>query len=327
MFFDPLDERAHRLRRRPGGPAGAGAAGHRRPAQPLRGGQAAPAARRAHRHALRPGHRPGHRGRHPRDGRRRSASSAPSASPRSCASCWSHPRRARGMNLLLDLGLVEPILPELVPMKGLPQGPPRAPTGDLWDHVLARARPARAGRRRFRWRWRRCCTTSASRAPSAARRTATRSTITSTSAPAWPTRSACGSSCPTTSASASSGWSRSTSTCATPGRCGPASSRRCWPIPASASCWPCTAPTPLASGRSVEHVEYCEQLAAANGPTDDLNPPPLLTGHDLTRRGLEPGPLFKTLLDAVREAQLDGTVDDAAASVGADRSACWEQRE
>ena len=40
----------------------------------------------------------------------------------------------------------------------------------------------------------------------------------------------------------------------------------------------------------------------------DLNPPPLLTGHDLTRHGLEPGPLFKQLLDAVREAQLDGTI-------------------
>src|SRR5262249_11500072 len=35
-----------------------------------------------------------------------------------------------------DLGLVAPILPELLPMKGLPQGLPEAPTGDLWDHVM-----------------------------------------------------------------------------------------------------------------------------------------------------------------------------------------------
>src|SRR5262245_10247327 len=47
-----------------------------------------------------------------------------------------HPRRAFAMNLLFDLGLIQPILPELVPMKGLPQGPPSAPTGDLWDHVM-----------------------------------------------------------------------------------------------------------------------------------------------------------------------------------------------
>src|SRR5581483_10047645 len=34
------------------------------------------------------------------------------------------PHRARGMNLMYDVGLVGPILPELLPMKGLPQGLP-----------------------------------------------------------------------------------------------------------------------------------------------------------------------------------------------------------
>jgi poly(A) polymerase len=63
----------------------------------------------------------------------------------------------------------------------------------------------------------------------------------------------------------------------------------------------------LASGRGAEHVEYCEQLLR-DWSDEDLNPPPLLTGHDLARSGLEPGPLFKRLLDAVREAQLEGAV-------------------
>ena len=36
----------------------------------------------------------------------------------------------------MDLGLAEPILPELLPMKGLPQGSPEKPTGDLWKHVM-----------------------------------------------------------------------------------------------------------------------------------------------------------------------------------------------
>jgi poly(A) polymerase len=63
----------------------------------------------------------------------------------------------------------------------------------------------------------------------------------------------------------------------------------------------------LASGRGLDHVEYCEQLLK-EWSADDLNPPPLLTGHDLARTGLAPGPLFKRLLDAVREAQLDGTI-------------------
>src|SRR5262245_62076620 len=34
-----------------------------------------------------------------------------------------YPQRARGMNLLYELGLVAEILPELLPTKGLPQGP------------------------------------------------------------------------------------------------------------------------------------------------------------------------------------------------------------
>src|SRR5262249_6187699 len=37
------------------------------------------------------------------------------------------PRRSRGINLLLETGLAQSILPELVPMRGLPQGPPSAP--------------------------------------------------------------------------------------------------------------------------------------------------------------------------------------------------------
>jgi poly(A) polymerase len=63
----------------------------------------------------------------------------------------------------------------------------------------------------------------------------------------------------------------------------------------------------LASGQPTDHVDYCERLLAEWSQAD-LNPPALLTGHDLTRYGLEPGPLFKLLLDAVREAQLDGAV-------------------
>jgi putative nucleotidyltransferase with HDIG domain len=68
------------------------------------------------------------------------------------------PDRSRGMRLFLDLGLASRIMPELLPMKGLPQGLPRRdgpglpppgqagkvsagdscrPAGDLWEHVLA----------------------------------------------------------------------------------------------------------------------------------------------------------------------------------------------
>ena len=47
------------------------------------------------------------------------------------------PQRSRGVTLMYDLGLIGPVLPELLPMKGLPQGLPSAPSGDLWDHVMA----------------------------------------------------------------------------------------------------------------------------------------------------------------------------------------------
>jgi poly(A) polymerase len=63
----------------------------------------------------------------------------------------------------------------------------------------------------------------------------------------------------------------------------------------------------LATGTSTEHVEYCEELLR-KWSREELNPPPLITGEDLKQKGLKPGPLFKRLLDAVREAQLDGTI-------------------
>ena len=100
------------------------------------------------------------------------------------------------------------------------------------------------------------------------------------------------------------------------GRCAPASSRRCWSTPASANCWTCTAPTPwpaTAASTTWSIASGCWP----NGPPSDLNPEPLFTGHDLMRMGLEPGPLYKRLLDAVREAQLEGTVTNAREARGA----------
>jgi poly(A) polymerase len=66
-----------------------------------------------------------------------------------------------------------------------------------------------------------------------------------------------------------------------------------------------------ATGTPVDHVGYCEALLA-QWSERDLNPPPLLTGHDLAGMGIEQGPSYKRLLDAVREAQLDGTIQTKA---------------
>jgi putative nucleotidyltransferase with HDIG domain len=74
----------------------------------------------------------------------------------------------------------------------------------------------------------------------------------------------------------------------------------------------------VASGRDCDHVDYAVKLRADWDASGELAPPPLLTGNDLLEMGLPQGPVFKRLLDKVREAQLDGvlrTRDEAVAMV------------
>ena len=47
-----------------------------------------------------------------------------------------HESRAEAMELALETGLVAAILPDLLPMKGMFQGKPMQPEGDLWDHAM-----------------------------------------------------------------------------------------------------------------------------------------------------------------------------------------------
>lgn len=63
----------------------------------------------------------------------------------------------------------------------------------------------------------------------------------------------------------------------------------------------------MATTGDTSQVDYCEYYLREQ-PTGPINPPPLLSGHDLARHGLKSGPRFKVLLDRVREAQLDGLV-------------------
>ena len=60
------------------------------------------------------------------------------------------------------------------------------------------------------------------------------------------------------------------------------------------------------SPQGPDEAAYCRELLAQ--PREKLDPPPLLTGDDLRRHGLQPGPKFKTILQAVRDAQLDGEI-------------------
>ncbi len=60
-------------------------------------------------------------------------------------------------------------------------------------------------------------------------------------------------------------------------------------------------------------VQRCESLVR-DLPQAELDPPPLLTGDDLRAAGYAPGPAFKRALSAVRRAQLDLELDSAEAA-------------
>jgi tRNA nucleotidyltransferase/poly(A) polymerase len=65
-----------------------------------------------------------------------------------------------------------------------------------------------------------------------------------------------------------------------------------------------------ASPAGPDEAAYCRSLLSQ--PRDVLDPPPLLTGEDLLAHGIPAGPRFKTLLQRIREAQLDGELATAA---------------
>jgi poly(A) polymerase len=217
-----------------------------------------------------------------------------------------HARRADGINLLHEAGLVAPLLPELLPMKGLPYGPPSAPTGDLWDHVmrvlqllgadvsfpLALAallhdvgKPRCVGRGPDRYTYhyhehigRRLAEEIGLRLKLA---NVERERV------EWLVEKhqiLCD--------ARNMRTSKLKTLLAHPGIGELLALHR-----ADAT----------ASGKRTDHVDYCETLLA-EWSQDDISPRPLITGHDLQRRGLEPGPQFKRLLDAVYEAQLEGNV-------------------
>jgi poly(A) polymerase len=64
----------------------------------------------------------------------------------------------------------------------------------------------------------------------------------------------------------------------------------------------------VVDGHTVE-IDYAAQCLAR--PIAQLNPPPLLTGDDLRRLGLPPGPGYRQILAAVRDAQLEQRIGSA----------------
>lgn len=63
----------------------------------------------------------------------------------------------------------------------------------------------------------------------------------------------------------------------------------------------------LAEGADLHPVLFCQEYLAKT-PQSEINPPPLIDGGDLIRLGLQPGPRFKSLLEEIRDAQLNGEI-------------------
>jgi len=216
------------------------------------------------------------------------------------------PARAHGVNLLHDAGLLPSIMPELLPMKGLPQGLPSAPTGDLWDHVqrvleqlgpgvsfpLALAtllhdvgKPRCIGRGPDRYTFH--------HHEHIGRRMAGEICLRLKLSNAERERIE---------------WLvEKHQFLADAARLKPSKLKTMLDHPGIRELLDLHRADALATGRSIEHVEFCEQMLGVWSPAD-LHPPVLLTGHDLAELGMPRGPLYKRLLDAVREAQLDGTL-------------------
>ncbi len=63
----------------------------------------------------------------------------------------------------------------------------------------------------------------------------------------------------------------------------------------------------LSSSSYLGHYHFCRRARTAMTPTE-MRPPRLISGNDLIRMGFAPGPRFKTILGEVEDLQLDGAL-------------------
>ncbi len=222
-----------------------------------------------------------------------------------------HPSRARGLDLAFETGLVAAILPDLVPMKGLRQDKPRQPGGDLWDHTLLVleclpaepsfplafaallhdvGKPLTKGRKDGRVTFhnheivgRRIAETICRQLKLA---NAERDRV-----------------CWLVEYHQYLGEAKELRE---------SNLKRMLASPGIEELLALHRADALASTGDASQVDYCEWYLKSQ-PQGPINPPPLLTGHDLQKRlGLEPGPHFKDLLEQVREAQLSRLIHSKA---------------
>jgi poly(A) polymerase len=70
----------------------------------------------------------------------------------------------------------------------------------------------------------------------------------------------------------------------------------------------------LSSHRNLDAYEFVRRFLAET-PPEQVRPQRLVTGEDLKEMGYQPGPLYKEILQAVEDAQLDGALSDREQAV------------
>jgi poly(A) polymerase len=216
------------------------------------------------------------------------------------------PRRADGLRLMDDVALLTPVLPEAEEMKRQPQGPPAAPVGNVWTHTLRvlELLPADAS-----FALALAALLHDVGKPSTVGRTPEKFTFHGHDLRG---RDMAGRICQRLKLSNAERerveWlvGMHIYLCDAPRM----KASKLKPVLAHAGIRELLTlhrADAVAWNRSVEHVEFCERKLA-EWSAAELTPPPLLTGDDLHEMGVPQGPVYKRLLDAVREAQLDGTV-------------------
>ncbi len=224
-----------------------------------------------------------------------------------------HGSRVRAMNLALETGLVAAILPPLLPMRGLFQGKPVQPEGDLWDHTMLvleflpadpsftlafaallhdvgkpQTRVFHQGRYGFHYHDHAGAQISDALCRDLKLSNTERERIT------WLVAN-----------HQYLGEAK---------KLREAKLKRILAKPGIDELLALHRADALASTGNIEHVDYCEYYLK-NEPSGPINPPPLVTGHDLVRHGLAPGARFAVLLDQVREAQLEGKIQSKRAAL------------
>lgn len=217
------------------------------------------------------------------------------------------PNRAHGMKLLRQSGLLQEILPEVMQMIGLPQSKPQQPDGDLWDHTLA-VMESLPGKPSF-------CLALAALLHDVGKPKAARNDDGKWSFHGHELygRQIAEQIC--------SRWKLSTAEIhrvawlvefhqylGSPMKLRESKLKKILAEPGIGELLDLHEADAVASTGDKSAVDYCRDYLKEE-PQGPINPPLLFTGHDLARLGVKPGPIFKTVLDRIREAQLDRTID------------------